>query len=217
MLVEDVIRQYPRIFHMAEADTWSSIRRHGLLSTEEVLLRSDLERSEIERLLCSQRPDKATVRVKQVGEVVLRDQKPMAESRLKKALAPGLTVQEWYRLINARVFFWAQEHRLLGLLNASAYRQLEHDVLIVDTASILSAHADEAWLCHMNSGNTFPVPHPRGRDAFKRIADYPAKSNGAPMKEVVEITFDKHVLDIAAHVLEVRRMRGSETIAKLYG
>ena len=34
MLTADLVRLYPKLFHMAEEDSWSSIQRHGLLTAE---------------------------------------------------------------------------------------------------------------------------------------------------------------------------------------
>lgn len=212
MIVEQVVKRYPNLFHMAEVGTWPSIRQHGLLSTKEVIDRANLSDEKGVALVSQHRPDKFAVNVPTVGSVLLRDQKPMAAGRLRMALVDGTTPEEWYEIINSRVFFWAQEKRLLGLLNAKEYRLLEHDVLTVDTASLLSAHAERTWLCHMNSGNTFPIPHHRGRDTFQRLAAYPVRKSGVPVKEVVELTVEDQVSDIARHVVAVRRMRGAEVL-----
>ncbi len=136
----------------------------------------------------------------------------METSRLATGLINGVTPKQWYETINNKVFFWVQEERLLGLLNARPYRALEHDVLVIDTASFVAAHEREIWLCHMNSGNTFPVPHKRDLSAFQRIEQYPTKANGSPAKEVVELVVDYQVRDIAQHVIEIRRMKGREVL-----
>jgi hypothetical protein len=113
------------------------------------------------------------------------------------------------------VFLWAQEHRLLGLLGARQYRSLEHDVLTIDSERLLGAHAQATWLCHMNSGNTFPYAHARGKDIFKRIADYPTKKNGKPRKTVVEVVVDYSIPDIRNYVVRVQRMKADAVIAEL--
>jgi hypothetical protein len=211
MDVDKLIERYPTIYHMAESASWPSIREHGLLSASEVLRRAGSPPV----LRSAFRAEKVSVQVPEMGVVVLRDQKPMSSKRLEMAFTDDTSPGEWYRLINDRVFFWAQEERLLGLLNAKEYRDLEHDVLTVDTGSLLAVHGERVSLCHMNSGNTFPIPHHRGRDAFRRIANYPVKKSGRPVKEVVEVTVDDHVLDIAVHVRRVRRMRGATVLGEL--
>lgn len=214
MDVKTLVARYPRLYHMAERDTWPSIRDRGLLSTSAVLDKFSVNGQRRVQLESKHRPEKIPIGEGQ-EQIVLRDQKPMETSRLATALLNGVTPQQWYETINSKVFFWVQEQRLYGLLNARPYRNLEHDVLTIDTRSFLAAHEADVWLCHMNSGNTFPVPHLRDLTVFRRIADYPAKRNGAPAKEVVELVVDYHVLDIAAHVIEVRRMKAREVLGPL--
>lgn len=214
MKIRDLVDRYPKLYHMAEKDTWPSIKVNGLLSTTAVLDRfgfTGTQRREIEE---GHRPEKMLIGPANSG-VVIRDQKPMHPSRLENALVDGTTPAQWYKFLNGRVFMWAQQHRLFGLLGARHYRNLEHDVLTVDSEALIQAYGAQVWLCRMNSGNTWPVPHPRGMDVFKRIADYPAKPSGAPLKEVVEVVVDYSIPDIANYVTEVRRMKGREILGIL--
>lgn len=213
MEIDVLVRRYPRLYHMAERETWPSIKKHGLLSTSAVLDFHGITGSEREGFERKHRHEKVAVGAN--VPIVLRDQKPMAPDRLAQALQDGITPTEWYELLNAKVFMWAREERLLNLLNARHYRALEHDVLTVDTASLIAAHHKAIWLCPMNSGNTFPIPHRRGRGTFLRIADYPAKRSGQPEKEVAEVVVDYSVPDIDQHVVEVRRMLGDRVIEHL--
>jgi hypothetical protein len=199
---------------MAERHAWPSIRDRGLFSTAAVLDMFGVGGIQRFALESSHRPDKVAVG-QGAEQIVLRDQKPMEPSRLAKALRNGVTVQQWYETINTKVFFWVQEERVHALLNARPYRNLEHDVLVIDTASFVAVHELEIWLCHMNSGNTFPVPHERDLSAFQRISQYPARPNGRPLKEVVELVVDYRVLDVADHVLEVRRMKAKENLGQI--
>ena len=130
----------------------------------------------------------------------------MPPNRLAQALPDGLTTEQWYRLINSKVFFWVSPERLSRLLRS--YGASQHDVLRVDTASLLDAHFARTWLCHMNSGNTLPIPHYRDETIFKRIPDYPVNRVGTPLKEVVELVVDYSVPDIANHVVDVTRVQG---------
>lgn len=215
MEVRDLIKRYPTFYHMAEKDSWPSIKANGLLSTSAVLDRFNVRGAKRAQWEEEHRPEKVLVGLPGVG-IQLRDQKPMAPARLRDALTDGTTPSEWYKFLNGRVFMWAQEKRLMGLLGARHYRDLEHDVLTIDSEALLSKYGAKTWLCRMNSGNTWPVPHPRGMADFKRIVDYPAhRHSGAPLKEVVEVVVDYSVPDIANYVKEVRRMRGSDTLAQI--
>lgn len=207
-----LIELYPRIYHMAECGAWDSIRTRGLMSATAVLDHLAVGDGERARFESEHRSEKMDVRAGHPSNIVLRDQKPMPEGRLMQALTDGTTPREWYELINHKVFFWAEEARLHRLLGARDYRRLEHDVLTLDSSAFIPAYADAIWLCHMNSGNTWPMPHRRGTEIFHRIPDYPVKRSGNPDKNVVELVVDYAVPDIANFVLEVRRMRGSEVL-----
>ena len=159
------------------------------------------------------RSAKMTVPGLGLESIVLRDQRPMRPERLAKALNGAMAPEDWYRLLNNKVLFRVNEERLLRLLGARDYRTLEHDVLVVDYRVLVGTHANRVWLCHMNSGNTFPFPTRRSPEIFKRIDAYPIRKSGMPGKEVVEFVVDYSVPDIAAHVIEVRRMKGREVLS----
>lgn len=215
MQLTTFIAQYPRLYHMAEEGTWPSIKTHGLLSTLAVLDRYGVIGPERLALEEGHRPSKVTVGA--AGDsIVLRDQIPMPPKRLEEALIDGTVPAQWYKLINSKVFMWAQEHRLFTLLNARAYRKLTHDVLTIDTEALVRDYAAKIMLCRMNSGNTFPMPHPRGLGDFMRIEDYPVKpSTGAPAKTVVEVVADYSIPNIRDYVVEVRSIRGQDVLGNL--
>ena len=120
---------------MAEHGSWPSIQRHGLLSTSALL---DLfavpepQRGAIER---AHRPNCVLLQHPSHGRAAIRDQKPMSDAALRRCLQDGMTPEEWYRLLNGRVFFWPTRSRLLGLLGARPYRSMDHDVLELDTGA----------------------------------------------------------------------------------
>ena len=207
-----LIELYPRVYHMAECGAWDSIRARGLMSATAVLDHLAVGGGDRARYESEHRGEKMDVRAGDPSHIMLRDQKPMPEGRLIRALTDGTTPRQWYELINSKVFFWAEEKRLHGLLGARDYRRVEHDVLTLDSATFIPAYAESIWLCHMNSGNTWPMPHRRGTDIFRRIPDYPVKRSGKPDKTVVELVVDYAVPDIANFVVEVRRMKGSEVL-----
>lgn len=215
MKIEKIIESYPHLYHMAERDTWESIRVRGLLSATAVLDYFNVVGLDRARFEIEHRPVKMEVLPGISDKILLRDQKPMPPDRLAKGLQDGVTTEEWYKLINEKVFFWTSEVRLHRLLNARDYRKLEHDVLTIDTASFIKDYAKKIWLCHMNSGNTWPLPHRRGKNTFCRIPDYPSKRSGNPVKPVVELVVDYAVPNIEDYVVKVRRMRGDQVLGDI--
>ncbi|MBK5373326.1 hypothetical protein JFT81_01590 [Pseudomonas sp. TH43] len=215
MQLETFIAHYPRLYHMAEAGTWPSIKQHGLLSTLAVLDRYGIAGPQRLVLEAQHRPSKVTVGP--LGNaIVLRDQIPMPPKRLEDALIDGTTPSQWYKLINSKVFMWAEEHRLFKLLNARSYKRLTHDVLTIDTASLVRDYAEKIMVCRMNSGNTFPMPHARGLEDFMSISDYPVKPrSGAPVKKVVEVVTDYSIPNIKDYVIEVRSIQGQTVLGHI--
>jgi hypothetical protein len=216
MDIEKLIELYPKLYHMAERDTWSNIERFGLLSTTAILDLHSMTGHERFPYESMHRPEMMTVPARAAPPMVLRDQKPMATERLQKALQNGITPRQWYELLNRKVFFWATPGRLQTLLNARHYRAIVHDVLTIDSSTFFADLHQHIELCHMNSGNTWPYPHPRDATIFKSIPDYPAKANGNPVKDVAEVTISYSVPDIATYVIEVHQFLGSELIGTVH-
>ena len=198
---------YPRLYHMAQADGWESIKRHGLLSTSALLDLFDVsgeQRSEIE---AQRRSRSHEINHEEHGRAVIRDQKPIIESKLLSALR-DCTLEEWYRLLNGRVFFWLARERLNTLLSAKEYRDKPHLVLTLDTLALAADYAKSITLSPMNSGNTLPFAHPRGIATFSRMEDYPFQDRirrGANYT-VVELAVDRGVPDVVKYLIRVDSM-----------
>lgn len=215
---ERIVEYYPRLFHMAEAGTWQSIQRHGLLSTSALLDLFEKEGVDRRRIESTHRPDSIRIEHQNHGVAVVRDQKPMRESALLACLK-SMSPQQWYEILNQRVFFWPTRERLLGLLSARAYRGRQHCVITVDTARLLERHIDRVTLSPINSGSTIYRPQPRGRDTFLPPHKYPfeARRRKRGIKNAVaELAVDYAVPDIADLAVRVDEMVGPEIIRTLY-
>jgi hypothetical protein len=174
-----------------------------------------------EREAIEKRHRPASVDIKVGNSVVarVRDQIPMSDKGLLRALPENLTPADWYSLLNSKVFFWLTEDRLTRLLNAKTYRNQHHDVLEVDARSLVEAHQHGIWLCPINSGCTKPFPHPRDGSTFQRIANYPYaawKKKRQAGERVVELAVDYAVPDITTHTTRVTRRQGMEELGVLW-
>jgi hypothetical protein len=162
------------------------------------------------------RPKSVAIAADGLPGAVIRDQIPMSDSGLKRALPARLQPRDWYALLNSKVFFWLSIERLHKLTEAKAYRDKAHDVLEVDTRSLVDSLREKIWLCPINSGCTKPIPHPRDETVFSRIAQYPYghwRSRRTRTERAVELAIDYSVPDIAKHVRRVVVKRGSEVIS----
>tara|TARA_R110001606_G_scaffold17805_1_gene68369 strand:- start:43 stop:711 length:669 start_codon:yes stop_codon:yes gene_type:complete len=216
---EELMVDCPRLYHMAERGSWPSIAEHGLLSTSSLLDLYNLEGNERERIEAAHRPDSIPIRTIGLEGAVVRDQKPMSDNGLTKCLQDNLTPADWYKILNSKVFFWLTEDRLHRLLGAKTYRDSEHDVLVVNSRSLVEANRTRIWLCPMNSGCTKPFPHPRGISTFRKIPDYPYaewKKKRKAGERAVELCVEGGVADISEHIVEVRRMSGKNFVEVIY-
>lgn len=217
----ELAKQYPRLYHMAEPNTWESIRKHGLLSTSSLLTLFGVAGETRRSIELRRRPEARVVEHPAHGRVVIRDQKPIVESKLMAALQ-GCSPEEWYAILNARVFFWLTEERLRTLLSARAYRNRTHTVLTLETLALAKDYEPSITLSPMNSGNTLPIAHPRGLDTLKRMADYPFRERlpKGPYYTVVELAVEDGVRNIVDYTLCVDSMlsdgKNTKTVKTLY-
>jgi hypothetical protein len=215
---EDLIAEFPTLYHMADAHSWDSVQRHGLLSTSALLDMFEINGKKRHRVESCHRPKCVTIEHPTFGTAVIRDQKPMSESALRKCLQ-GMTPREWYRTLNRRVFFWLTEERLLGLLAARAYRDLKHCVLTLDTAELVTRHEERITLSPINSGSTVYNPQTRGQGTFLPISNYPfdawVKRRGK-RKAIAELAVDHAVADVGEIVLRAEWRQGAKLVKVLW-
>jgi hypothetical protein len=193
---------------MAEPGSWPAIRDHGLLSTSELLDRYGIEGETRDAIEAVRRPECVPLQGEGLPDVVIRDQKPMRDDALASCLEDGLTPADWYRMLNARTFFWLSRDRLRRLLGARAYRNRPQTVLTLDTRSLVEAHAERIELSPINSGATlFGSAVNRGKRTFLPIAEYDfegwSKKRRAGGEPVVELVVRGGVPDIQEHVIAV--------------
>lgn len=204
MRPEQLAEHYPRLFHMAWPGSWPGIREHGLLSTRSLVELYSLGPEESRAILLQHRPDWVEISCDGLGKATIRDQKPMDDKGVCRALGvndPG----QWYELLNSMVFLWPTIERLRTMMEA--YAGMSHDLLVIDTAELVERHRDGIRLSPMNSGATKPFPHPRDLDLFKRFEEFPfddrLKSHKRA-KAVAEVCVVGGIRDIGEVVVDVR-------------
>ena len=217
MKAEELATICPVLYHMAEQGAWPSIRRHGLLSTAALLDLFEVEGSCRERILGSRRAYSETISHRKHGTAVIRDQEPMDDKGLRRCLPDDITPEDWYRLLNGKVFFWATPDRLETLLRA--YRESRHTILFIDTAALVQSYGQEITVTTMNTGATKPFPHPRGHDSFVELSkfDYHASlQRRGKAKALAEVTVEYAVRDLAALVKRVEERALDGEVRTLY-
>ena len=202
---------YPRLYHMAHEDSWPAIQRYGLLTTRSILKLWEVESSE--RICIEGQIRKSSIELvhPRHGKAVIRDQKPMYEEKLRRALI-DCRPEEWCQLLNGKVFFWPSIERLQTHMSARMNRGKTHLVLTIDSYRLTKTYEDRITLCSMNSGNTIPFAQKRGKGSFMKMSDYPfeARRERGNYYTVVELAVDTDVPDILDFVMSVDYMTSPE-------
>jgi hypothetical protein len=192
------------LFHLADASNRRSIEQLGLLSASDLIERAGLPRVWCER----RRPHRLVL----PNGVVLRDQKPMPPTALKRCLR-NMTPEEWYRLLNSRIFLWIDLERLNRQRNAcSRFTQV---LFVVKTEKLLERYASSVELTPINSGNARRRPAVRGTKTFVPYLNWVERGWHAEEREQgvrprshapVEFTVSRAMPDWMDFVIEIRAL-----------
>src|ERR1700722_1231074 len=220
VIPEELSQTYPRLYHMADADSWQNIQKHGLLSTSSLLDLFGVKGREREDIESSRHPESVPIVHEKHGRAVVRDNKAIIESKLRTALRK-CTLEQWYLLLNKFVFFWLTLERLQTLLCARGYRDHPHAVLTLETLLFVRKHEQRIVLSPMNSGNTQPIAHERSPETFKKMRDYPfrERAHRGDYYQVVELAVEG-AADVTESVLSVDLMQctgdGMKVLRNIY-
>ena len=204
MDLQYLISRYPKIYHMAEDGSWENIKRFGLLSTTALLDKWGIQGEERSVIEDKYRSSRIPIYNKEFGSATIRDQMAMPPAKLIKCLPDTITVSQWYKYINKRVFFWSDLKGLKFLLSANNYIKKAHLVIVVNSEKLLMNYSDRVFLSAINSGSTYPkkgktTPEYRDFNTFKDIKSYPGPW-------LTELTVDYAIPDIANYVLWAGRL-----------
>ena len=219
MTIEDIIAHFPVLYHMSEAGSWESIRRHGLLSTSALLDLFEYSGAQRGAIEAHRRPKSIQISHPVHGTATIRDQAPISDAALERWLI-DMSPTDWYRLLNARVFFWLGRRRLETLLGARLYRGQAHDVLTVDTAALVENHVHRISLARINTGATHRGGSPRGSNTFSSVKSFPfravRRSAASVAESIAELAVDHSVSDIEELVIRVERVRDRTVIETIH-
>lgn len=203
-------RAYPRAWHSTLTGGWERIRESqlGLASTSALLDYYGITGDVRGLIELEPRSESVWINADGLPRVLLRDQKPLLPvSRLERVL-DGMSIEEWCRELNRRSYFFVKEAPLKRFLNA--YRNDEHDVIVVDARKLVDRYESAITLSSINTGAIGRAHATRGTDTFLAIADYPATSTGRPKKPVAEIAVAEPITDIEEIAIRVERWVGPE-------
>jgi hypothetical protein len=147
------------VYHLADAANWPSIRQHGLMSARRLI---DLHQPQDSGAARRHRPTNRSL----AEGVLIRDQKPMPPKALARCLRNGLEPEDWYELLNSKVFFWMDPRRLNR--QRLACKDSPQIVLVLDATRLLLNYCSSAAVTPINTGNA------RRRAAFRNVSTFVA-------------------------------------------
>ncbi|HKU95671.1 MAG TPA: hypothetical protein VJR58_10360 [Vineibacter sp.] len=207
-------RTLEHIYHLAEADNWPSIKKHGLLSAAALLGLAG--NTEADRLRLARHRAARTVLS---NGAIVRDQGPMPATALQRCLR-GMTPDEWYALLNSKVFFWTDVDRLNRHLHAC--RRHPQVIMVVDAARLLKGYGANAAVSAFNTGNARRQPATRGATTFVPYAtwqvsgwQHEAAGLGTTVRPrshpPAELTIDRSIPDAMDYVIDTRFPKAGES------
>lgn len=201
-------------FHLVDAGNWASVQQHGLLSATRLIEAAGSRDKSASR---RHRPEQMRL----PSGVLLRNQRPMPPAALARALRNGLQPEDWFELLNSKVFFWLDTERLNR--QRRACKAAPQRVLVVDAARLLGKYAALASVTPINTGNAMRAAAPRNRSTFVPYADWVAggwaaeRIRGVAPRPAshrpVELTVDGAVPDILDYVTDIVPLDAGELLA----
>ena len=220
LTAEKLVENHPYIFHMSAPGSWPSIRRHGLLSTTALLDLFEYDPKTRRKFESCRRRNWEPINHPDHGNVMIRDQKPLSDAGLKKALPKDMSPACWYEILNSMVFFFPSRDGLEKMLNV--YGELRNTVLVVNTKSLLKTNEGNIYLSPINSGftdsrftknkNCKNIAY-RDKNTFVRLGAEPETVRGRKRNSVVEIAAKYAIRDIIEHVERVEEIGGGKASA----
>ncbi len=170
---EEFAEAYPTLFHISLAQDMRQIMRHGLLSTTALLDRCEIYGSQRFNIESCPRPRPVRIGHSIYGEFLINDQAPMNVKALAKCLT-DVSLEQWCRSLNRRVFFWPTQERLAKHIGARLAVMRPRIVFTFHTRSVFEVlDFDSFEFSPINSGSTMRRAALRGSSTFLKAHDYP--------------------------------------------
>lgn len=211
MTEDEFIFKHPELYHMAQETSWKNIESHGLLSTSALLDLFQIHGQDRVNVEESHRNNGYEINHLTHGTAYIRDQKPLRMSQLEKCLE-GISITDWLKLLNGKVYLWPTAERVQTLSKARAYRNQTHCLIAVDTIGLLGKYSNDIRLAPINVGATLYNPPKRSPDIFSKIADFP---NRKMTDKVAEVSVNYSIPDIKLIVNSVHLILDGKCIKRL--
>jgi hypothetical protein len=203
------------VYHLVDAGNWASVQKLGLLSAGRLM---ELSGDSGDGALHRHRPSGQRLK----SGVLIRDQRPMPPRSLASCLGEGLQPEDWFGLLNSKVFFWLDPERLNRQRLACGISP--QVALVADASRLLASHGARATVSPINTGNAMRAAAPRNLSTFVPYERWVLDGweheiiPGAPRRHAshrpVELTIADAVPDVLDYVVDVVHLGPHETLTR---
>jgi hypothetical protein len=176
MTPEQFLSRCRGLWHVAPLGAWDRIDSHGLRTAQELIDGSNEPDDRRAELTDAPRREIVHLKVDE-QEVALRDQEPLTRRRdLASLLGDDMTVPDWIRLLNRRVYLFVDQSAKARLVDKYVKLTGGQDVLVFSPRRLLDVAKDRIELADQNSGALARTASAyKLRDTFMPIARFPDK------------------------------------------
>ncbi len=207
MTPEELAKKHPKLYHIAEAKSRSSIIKHGLLTSKSLLKLFDVPNTVALETISKRRSKPFVLSNSEHEHAVLNDNLPLNETILAKCLEDGLSPSDWLSMLNSRVFFFTSRSQANKLLASSGNVSRQKIMLTLDTLSLAKTYSKHLEICPINSGATDPRCSPkRGLKTFTPLLKLPFSEwslKRGMQDRIKEVTATCDLIDISNYITEV--------------
>ena len=189
-------------YHLVDASNWDSVRNHGLMSARRLM-------EACGEMDCGSARRHRPASRRLASGVLIRDQGPMPAKALMRCLRSGLRPEDWFELLNSKVFFWLDPSRLNR--QRLACGPSPQVALVVNASRLLMNYAGLATVTPINTGNALRSAAPRNLTTFVpyqrwlvdgwAYEDIPGTRHRSRSHRPVELTIGDAVPDILDYVI----------------
>jgi hypothetical protein len=141
MTPEEFADRHPRLYHVTSPGAIVDMVRHGLLPASALLDLFGIVGEQRVRIEAHPRAAEVVIEHRAHGKAVISDNSPLTIAALERCLDDGLRPTDWLKMLNERVFFWADRRDVTQLIEARINRGRARYIFVFETLSLARALA----------------------------------------------------------------------------